>query len=137
MGDFFLKGLWYTWLAMIEKNVIKRFQILEELLQELNKLKENYQDLLEGDATYQQLQEESTKFREESKEKRQKVKSNETLIHLEEEMKIIKDDIKDNRQVLAQELADYYKESGLMEITGEDGVTRKFAFSVRITEEKE
>jgi len=132
-----LKGLWYTWLAMIEKNVIKRFQILEELLQELNKLKENYQDLLEGDATYQQLQEESTKFREESKEKRQKVKSNETLIHLEEEMKIIKDDIKDNRQVLAQELADYYKESGLMEITGEDGVTRKFAFSVRITEEKE
>ncbi len=132
-----MKGLWYTWLAMIEKNVIKRFQILEELLQELNKLKENYQDLLEGDATYQQLQEESTKFREESKEKRQKVKSNETLIHLEEEMKIIKDDIKDNRQVLAQELADYYKESGLMEITGEDGVTRKFAFSVRITEEKE
>ena len=113
--------------------ISKRLKILSDLQEEINRIKALYQETIEDDPRYQELQEKAQKFREESKEKKEKVKANDTLKNMEDQIKQLRDEIKENREILAQELADYYKDSGSMEIVDADGTVKKFTFSVKIT----
>lgn len=115
--------------------IAKRLKIMTDQQEELNRLRALYQDALENDPKYQELQEQAQKFKEESKEKREKVKQTETLKAMEEQMKQLRTDMKETKEVLAQELADYYKDSGSMEITDADGNVKRFIFSVRLTDQ--
>jgi phosphosulfolactate synthase (CoM biosynthesis protein A) len=117
--------------------ISKRLKILSDLQEEINRIKALYQDSLENDPKYQELQEQSQKFRDESKEQRQKIKQNDTLKSMDDQLKRIRQDMKENKEALAQELADYYKDSGSMEITDADGNVKRFVFSVRLTDQKE
>jgi hypothetical protein len=117
--------------------ITKRLEILSNLQEELNKVKALYQETLENDPKYQEIQEQSKKFREDTKEKRQKVKASETLTKIDEQMKLLRDDIKQNREVLAQELADFYKDTGTMVITDNEGRKRRFVFSFKFVGEQD
>ena len=82
--------------------------------------------------SHSDLFEEVAKFRENSKDKKVQVTSNQTMKAMADQMKELKTEITENKDILGQELADYYKESGSMEITDEDGNVKRIVFSVKL-----
>jgi hypothetical protein len=110
----------------------KRLLILNDLQGELNGLKEQYNDMLENDAQFQQVQEELTKIKTEAKEKQEKLLSNGVSKAIVEQMKEKRQEIKENKEILSQELVDYYKESGSMEIEDADGNVKRLKFNVTL-----
>ncbi len=112
--------------------ITKRLKIISDLQEELNGIRAAYQEALENDPAYQELQEQMTTFRESSKEKKLEVTSNQTMKAMNEQIKDLKLEINENKDVLAQELADYYKESGSMEITDSEGNVKRIVFSAKL-----
>lgn len=112
--------------------ITKRLKIISDLQKELNGVKEAFQEKMEDDPAYQELQDEMATFRESSKEKKSKVTSDQTLRAMADQMKELKREIGENKDILAQELADYYKESGSMEIVDEEGNVKRIVFSVKL-----
>jgi len=112
--------------------ITKRLKILNDLQDELDKIKVVMVDSLENDPAYQALQAEAQKFKDEVKEKKAKVSSNETMQAMEKQMKELREDIKENKEVLAQELADYYKDSGSLQIIDDEGNQKRIIFSANL-----
>jgi len=114
----------------------RRIKIISDLQVDMNKVKGNYDEALENNPMYQEAQqqeEDMKKVKEEAKIKVEKVKENPTLKGMMDQMKELKEEIKSNREALSQELADYYKDSGSMEIVDEDGNTKHIKFSAKLT----
>lgn len=110
----------------------KRLKIISDLQTELNKVKALLEEKLEDDPNYQRLQEEQTRAKQEIKEKKDKVLTTETIKALDDEIKKLRDDVKENKEMLAVELADYYRESGSMEIVDDEGNTLRIVFSAKL-----
>jgi hypothetical protein len=114
----------------------RRIKIIGDLQVELNKLKGNYDESLENNPMYQEAQkqeEEVKKIKESAKVKVEKVKENPTLKGMMDQLKELKEEIKSNKEALSQELADYYKESGSMEILDPEGNVKHIKFNARLT----
>lgn len=114
----------------------KRMQIINDLQAEINKNKEIYDDALLNNPEYQKVEEkkeEVKKINKEAKEKVAKIKENPTLQGINDTLKELKEELKNNREVLSQELADYYRESGSMEIIDPDGNIRHIKFNAKLT----
>ena len=114
------------------ETINKRLKIISDLEEELNKIRNMFEDTLDNDAAYQQFQEEISKVKEESKAKKEKILTSPTVRDLQDQIKKSRDEIKENKEILAQELADYYKESGSMQITDPEGNTKRIIFSVKL-----
>lgn len=112
--------------------IIKRLKIIDDLSQELNSLKETFEGMLEDDPQYQDFQEEENKIKEERKEKKDKIMANSAYKDVNEQLKEKRQDIKENKEALAQELVEYYKETGSLEFTDQYGETKRLKFSVRL-----
>ena len=112
--------------------ILKRLKIIQDLHEELNKMKEHYDDALESNAPYQELKVELSKIREESKVKQEKILNNSSYKGLSEQIKEKRQELKENNEILAQELIEYYKENGTLEIQDHEGNVKKMKFSVRI-----
>jgi L-lactate utilization protein LutB len=112
--------------------ITKRLKIISDLQEELNGIHTAFQEAMEDDPAYQKLQEEMATFRESSKEKKTKVTSNATLKSMADQMRELKLEINENKDVLAQELADYYKESGSLEIVDSEGQVKRIVFSAKL-----
>ncbi|OGC47986.1 hypothetical protein A3A69_00590 [candidate division WWE3 bacterium RIFCSPLOWO2_01_FULL_37_15] len=110
----------------------KRLKIISDLQMELNGLKVNLDEILDNDSEYQSVLEEVVKVKEASQERKAKISENKMFRNITEQMKDKRLEIKDNRDALSQELIDYYRESGRMEIEDENGKTRRLKFSVRL-----
>jgi len=114
----------------------RRIKIISDLQADINKVKANYDEALENNPLYQEAQEQEEqmkKVKEEAKIKVEKVKENPTLKGMVDQMKELKEEVKNNKEALSQELADYYKDSGSMEIVDEDGNTKHIKFTARLT----
>ena len=114
----------------------KRLKIINDLQAELNKVKDHYEDSLNNNPVIQEAQqqeEEMKKKKEETKAKVEKVKESPMLKSMMDQMKELKEDMKNNKEALSQELADYYRESGSMEIADEEGNTKRIKFTARLT----
>lgn len=114
------------------ETINKRLKILSDLKDEMNKIKAVFDETLEEDPTYQKIQEETAKVKEETKTKKDRVMASSTIKDLSEQIKKLRDDMKENREILAQELADYYKDSGLLQITDTEGNTKRIIFSAKL-----
>ena len=119
-------------IIMSTTNINKRIKILEDLQVELNKLKALYEESLENDTQFQETQEAETKVRNELKEKKVKILANSTYENFREQMKELKQDIKENKEALSQELVEYYKESGNQEIVDEEGREKIIKFTAKL-----
>lgn len=117
---------------MATEMIQKRMKIIEELTQELNKLKEHYNETLENDAGYQQIVEETKKIREESKVKQEKLLTNSSYKAIADKIKEARQSLKENKEVLSQELIEYYKDNGTLEIEDPEGNVKRMKFSVRL-----
>jgi len=116
----------------MEDMIKKRLQIITELKEELSSLKENYEDIMDEDPLYQEVQEKASELREETKASKTRLLTNTTYHALTEELKEKRRDLKENREALSQELVEYYKKEGKLEITDTDGTVKKLKFSVRL-----
>ncbi len=120
---------------MIQDMILKRLEIIEELQQELNKLKTHYEETLESDPQYQKAQvehEEVKKQVSQIKEKQEKIESNPSYKSISDQMKEKRTELKDHKEALAQELMDYYREKGTLEFEDSEGNVRRMKFSVRL-----
>ena len=112
--------------------ILKRLKILSDLEKELNSIKENYEQMLENDKGYQEILEQVKKVKDETKEKQQKIVDNNLYKSVNMQIKEKRQEIKENKEALSQELIDYYRENGTLEIEDEDGNKKTIKFSVRL-----
>ena len=120
---------------MNKEMIVKRLGILDQLQQELNKLRTNYEETLENDPQYQKIQEEQEKIKTEVfKEKEKQVKIMETPSYkaISDQIKEKRTELKEHKEALAQELIEYYRESGTMEIEDSEGNIKRMKFSVKL-----
>ncbi|HSX39576.1 MAG TPA: hypothetical protein VLI92_03225 [Candidatus Saccharimonadales bacterium] len=113
--------------------ISKRLKIIRDLQEELNKIKEHYDEALESNAQFQQMKEELSKVREESKTKEEKILSNSSYKGMHDQLKEKRQELKDHKEVLAMEMLDYYKENGTLEVEDDQGNVKKIKFSVKLT----
>ena len=118
-------------------NMIReRLKIISDLNEELNRLRALYDESLENDSHYMDFKEKETEFKKEAKSVKEKLDENKTIKAMNDELKDLRADIKDNKELLAQELADYYKESGQMDFEDLEGHKKRIVFSVRVVDFK-
>ncbi|MBU0650126.1 hypothetical protein KJ605_01990 [Patescibacteria group bacterium] len=117
---------------MDETVIQKRIKILAGLSHELGKLKDDLEDALLADPNYGKMLEDDEETKKTRKEKKDRIMSTATVKGYQEEIREKLQEIKENREILSQELVDYYKESGTLEITDADGNVRRMKFSVRL-----
>ncbi|MFA5776008.1 MAG: hypothetical protein WC988_00360 [Patescibacteria group bacterium] len=117
----------------MENGVIqKRLKILDDLIHEINKLKGDLEDALMDDPNYSKMLEEDEETKKSRKEKKDKITSTAVIKGYQEEIKEKMQEIKDNREILSQELVDYYKDNGTLEIVDADGNVKRMKFSVKL-----
>jgi hypothetical protein len=116
----------------MEEMIQRRLQIISDLKEELNSLKENYVDILEEDPLYQEVQEKALEVREEKQASKTRLMSNATYYRLTDEIKDKRREIRENREALSQELVELYKKEGKMEIVDPEGNVKRMKFSVRL-----
>lgn len=117
---------------MTKELILKRLEIIADLKRELNSLKENYEDALDNNPVYQEVQEEEQKLKSETKGKKERVLETTTYKVMSDKMKDLRREIKEHGEVLSQDLVDYYKESGQTEIEDNEGNKKRLKFSVTL-----
>lgn len=113
----------------------KRIKIIDDLVREINKIKTLYEESLNDNTEIQKIQEkeeEIKKIKEEAKLKKQKVEESPNLKAMRDQMNELRNEMKDNKEALSQELADYYRETGSNEITDVEGNTKRIKFSAKL-----
>ncbi|MDC0449236.1 hypothetical protein OAL67_01375 [bacterium] len=109
-----------------------RMKIIDDLRQELNKLNALYRESLEENDQYQEVLEQKQQVKEQTKDTEMRVMDTPEIKNFKEQLKDLRVDIKEHKAVLAQELADYFRETGKTEIEDAEGNIKRMVFSVRL-----
>lgn len=117
---------------MSTDTINKRLKIISDLQSEINKAKAALDEKLEDDPAYQTLQEETAKVREQTKEKKDKIMTRQSVKVIDDEVRNLKKELKENQEILAVELADYYKESGELVFKDDEGNFKRIIFSAKL-----
>lgn len=117
---------------MNEEQIRKRLKIVQDLNSELNSLKATYQDMLDEDSEYQEYYEKEQEFKKERVDERDKVLGKSVYMVLKDEMKDLRRDISENKEALAMELIELYREKGTLEVTDHEGNVKTMKFTVRL-----
>lgn len=117
---------------MQDESILKRLKIINDLKEEIGKVKALYDESLEDDNSLQEAEEQAEKIKNELKERKLKVFAKPEVQEMNFKLKELKDELKENNEILAQELADYYKESGSLQITDEEGNQKRIKFSAKL-----
>ncbi len=117
---------------MSTESIKNRLQIVKDISDEMKKIKALYDEVLEDDHAFVGFQEDASKIREDLKIRKSKILSDPKFAEYEQQIKELKDDLTENKEILYQELADYYKESGNLEIIGPDGNKKRMKFTVKL-----
>ena len=99
--------------------ITKRLSIMDDISEEIKKIKNMIQDNLDNDDDFQAMH---------------KISNKSSMKDLELKLKEKKQELKEIREVLSQELADYYREEGTMEIEDHKGDIKRLKFSVTLTD---
>lgn len=119
--------------AEVTSMINKAFEMIEKSKDELKVLKNQLDELMAKDPTYQDAQKEMEVAREAKAIASQKAESNEMVTTLMREIKEKRVELKDFKDSLSASLVEYYKATGSTEITTSDGKTYNFSFSVHLS----
>lgn len=114
------------------ETVRRRLVILEKAREELKKAKEMYDDIFINDPLYQEADKEVKEISKKKKEVQARIARQPNVASLNAKIKEVKDHIKDNEEVLSQELIEYYRTAGVTEIEDAEGNVQEFAIFVRL-----
>lgn len=118
--------------AMSTEKIKNRLKILDDIKRETKKLRAIYKETLEEKDSYQEIQEEKKKIRQQQQEQKLKLKNDPQISDYELQLKELREDMKENKEILAQELVEYYRETGKMEIVDDEGNTKRIVFSAKL-----
>lgn len=117
---------------MDQQVIQKRLKIIQELTEELNKLRDDLEQALMDNPEYTKMLEADEENKKLRKERKERVMSTALVKGYQEEIKQKLQEIRENKEILAQELVDYYRENGTLEITDADGNVKRVKFSVKL-----
>ena len=112
--------------------ISKRITIIEKLKQEKQTTKDMIDDALVNNDEYRKLEMEADALRDDLKSKRSEslaLESNEKVVS---KMKEIAGDLKEEQEILVEELIEYYRQTQKTEILSNDGKKMKLKFSARL-----
>ena len=110
----------------------KRLGMLEELQEELRKLRQDANEMLEQDPEYARVKEETDLVKAQVKEKKAQAIEGSAYNETQEKMKEIRNDIKDQQEALSQELIELYKDEGVTMVETPSGDVKKLKFNVKL-----
>jgi ABC-type transporter Mla subunit MlaD len=114
--------------------ITKRLSIMDDISEEIKKIKNMIQDSLDNDDDFQELLKSTQEHKEKVKQSKDKISNKSAIKDLELKLKEKKQELKEIKEVLSQELADYYKDEGTMEIEDHKGDIKRLKFSVTLTD---
>ncbi len=112
--------------------VRRRLAIIEKAAEELKKYKEMHDDAFANDPTFAA----ADKIVKDATNKRKEIMAmlakQPALAEVMGKVKDLKETIKSNQESLTQELMEYYRTAGVMEIEDADGNVQEFVFTIRL-----
>ncbi len=112
--------------------VQKRLGMLEDLEEELRRLRRDAKEVLENEPGYEKVKEETDLVRERIKEKKAQIAESSVYNELRAKIKEVQEEIKDLKDALSQELIELYKEEGLTMLESPSGRVKKLKFDVKL-----
>lgn len=112
--------------------IAKRITIIEKLKAEKQTAKNMIDDALINNDSYRKLEMQAEALRDDLKSKKSEIlalESNEKVIS---KMREIAQDLKEEQEVLVEELVEYYRQTKSLEIESADGKKMKLKFSARL-----
>jgi len=129
-------------------NKLERIMSLENMINgyilDLDKLQKDFKeqsamlkDTFENDADFAAASEKVRDVQKLKAEIKDKLCQDPSVALLDAKVTDLKSEVKDVRQALSDYLQQYYRESGLTEITGADGEVREIVATVRLVKKKD
>lgn len=112
--------------------ISKRITIVEKLKQEKQTTKDMIDDALVNNDEYRKLEMEAEALRDDLKAKRSEILALESNEKVVSKMKEISGDLKEEQEILVEELIEYYRQTQKTEILSNDGRKMKLKFSARL-----
>lgn len=110
----------------------KRITIIEKLKQEKQTTKDMIDDALVNNDEFRKLEMEAEALRDDLKAKRSEILALESNEKVVLKMKEISGDLKEEQEILVEELIEYYRQTQKTEILSNDGKKMKLKFSARL-----
>ena len=112
--------------------VRRRLTVIESSKTELRKLKEMYNDAFLNDELYVKADKIVKEATQKRKDIQNELAKQPAIADIAGKLKDLKEQIKSEEVSLADELMEYYKTAGVMEIEDADGNVREFQISIRL-----
>lgn len=112
--------------------VRRRLTVIESSKTELRKLKEMYNDSFLNDELYVKADKIVKEATQKRKEIQNQLAQQPAIADIAGKLKDLKEQIKSEEVSLADELMEYYKTAGVMEIEDADGNVREFQISIKL-----
>lgn len=113
-------------------SISKRISLVEKLRHEQQTSKDMLDDALINDDEYRKLQMQVDTLKEDLAAKKSEILARESNEAVVVKHKEIGRDLKEEREVLAEELVEYYRQTQATEIESADGKKMKLKFSARL-----
>lgn len=110
----------------------KRLKIISDLENEVRDASAVLRETLEENDTYQEIQEQEKELKQTVKEQKTQVLEKPEIKSIKENLKELREELKENRKVLSHELAEYFRQSGSLEIEDNEGNVKRLEFSVKL-----
>lgn len=118
------------------ETVRRRLTILDKAREELKKLNEMHQDVYTNDAFYNDAEAVVKDAQKRKKEVKSTIEKKPEAAQISGKVKDLREQIKDNEDMLSQELMEYYRTSGVTEIEDADGNVQEFTIKVKLKPKK-
>lgn len=112
--------------------ISRRLKIIRDLEAEKDKISKAKQDMLDNDEHFAQVKEKNTQHREALKELKVQIEEKAHIKEINMQLKDKVKEIKELKEILSQELADYYKNEGTMQIEDAEGNIKRLKFNVSL-----
>jgi predicted RNase H-like nuclease (RuvC/YqgF family) len=115
------------------ESMIKNYLATNDKLSvEAKKLKEMLDDIMNADPTYRQHTEEAKEAAKKKGQTKAEILKRPQAKELDDKLKTLKSEIKENQGALSDYLQEYQRLSGVDEIEGEDGQVRQIVYTARL-----
>lgn len=116
--------------------VRRRLTILEKARVEMKKLKDMQNDYFANSEPYVEADKVVKDAMKKKKDVTAQLSKHPAAVELNGKLKDLKEQIKENEETLSQELMEYYKTAGVMEIETENGDVQEFTIVVKLKGKK-